>query len=290
LLDQFMQPIPPMTPGVTILVLLAAVLHAAWNAALRGGRDRFWAGTSMSFFSAAGCLLCLPFMPLPELASWPFIILSAAIHVLYSLLLVRMYRHGDFGVTYPVARGSSPMLIALGGAVLSSEFINPQHILGIVMVSAGIFTIGFGSQSLHRESVPPALATGVTIAGYSLMDGIGARHATHALSYTVWMMMLQGMGLTLVFLFLRRNADQGLFTGRSAKDIVQAVGAGIISVTGYGIVIWAMKKNPMGMVSALRETSVLFAAILGRLFLGEAFTARKIIAALLIGVGAICLK
>jgi drug/metabolite transporter (DMT)-like permease len=279
-----------MTPGVTMLVLFAAVLHASWNAALRGGRDRFWAGTSMSFFSAAGCLLCLPFMPLPAFASWPYIILSAVIHVLYSLLLVRMYRHGDFGVTYPVARGSSPMLIALGGAVLSSEFIAPHQVVGIVMVSTGIFTIGFGSQSLHRESVPPALATGLTIAAYSLTDGIGARHASHAVSYTVWMMMLQGMGLTGIFLFLRRNSAQGLFVGRAPKDLMQAVGAGVISVTGYGIVIWAMKKNPMVMVSALRETSVLFAAILGRLFLGEPFTARKIIAALLIGAGAICLK
>ena len=279
-----------MTPGVTLLVLLAAVLHASWNAALRGGRDRLWAGTSMSFFSAAGCLLCLPFIPFPELASWPYIILSATIHVLYSLLLVRMYRHGDFGVTYPVARGSSPMLIALGGAVLSSEFIALHHVVGIVMVSVGIFTIGFGSQSLHRESVPPALATGLAIAAYSLTDGIGARHATNSVSYTVWMMMLQGMGLTAVFLFLRRNTARGLFAGRSARDIAQAIGAGAVSVTGYGIVIWAMKKNPMGMVSALRESSVLFAAILGRLFLGEPFTARKIIAAILIGGGAFCLK
>jgi drug/metabolite transporter (DMT)-like permease len=243
----------------------------------------------MSFFSAAGCLLAIPFLSVPQRGSWPYIILSSIIHVFYSLLLVRMYRQGHFGVTYPVARGSSPLLIMLGGALLGSEWIAPVHIAGILLVSSGIFILGCSNEHLHRESVPPALATGATIAVYSLVDGLGVRRAGNAVSYTAWMMMLQGLSMALVFVVLRVGQDEGLFTGRSGKELAQAVGAGLISVIGYGIVIWAMKSSPMGMVSALRETSVLFAAVLGRFFLQESFNARKLLAAGLICLGAICL-
>jgi drug/metabolite transporter (DMT)-like permease len=278
-----------MTAGVAGLVLLAAVMHASWNAALRGGRDVFWGGAAMSFFSGTACLLVVSFLPFPKSASWLCIFLSGLIHIAYSLLLVRMYREGDFGVTYPVARGSSPLLIALGGAVLSSELVAPVRFVGIVLVSAGIFTIAVSRDQLHREGIPPAIATGVAIAAYSLTDGLGARRSGNTVSYTAWMMMLQGAGMALVFRVMRRRDGPGLFSGRPARELWKAGGAGLVSVLGYGIVIWAMTKSPMGLVSALRETSVLFAAILGRIFLREPFTARKVLAAILIGAGIICL-
>jgi drug/metabolite transporter (DMT)-like permease len=244
----------------------------------------------MSLSSGIGCLLVIPFLPLPDRASWPHIILSALIHVIYSLLLVRMYRQGDFGVTYPVARGSSPLLIALGGMVLGAEFVSTVSAIGIVLVSAGIFTLARGGEQLHGKNVSAALATGISIAAYSLTDGLGARVAGNAASYAAWMMLLYGLSMPWVFMALRRGSGAGLFAHRSRKDLAQAVGGGLVSVLGYGIVIWAMKYSPMGMVSALRETSVLFAAILGRIFLGEAFTVKKVAAAILIGAGAICLR
>lgn len=278
-----------MTSGVAALVLLAAVMHASWNAALRSGRDRLWAGAMMSFAAALAALLVIPFWPLPERASWPFIILSASIHIIYSLSLVRMYRLGDFGVTYPVARGSSPLLIALGGAVFSAEFVAPINIAGIVLVSAGIFSLARGTNGFHKESVPAALITGLSIAAYSLADGLGVRRTGNAAAYTAWMTVLHGLAMPCVFLLVRREGARNLFTGRSGKDWIQAVGGGVVSVAGYGIVIWAMKHSPMGMVSALRETSVLFAAVLGRLFLGEPFTTRRVVSAVLIVAGAVCL-
>lgn len=278
-----------MTPGVAALVLLAAVMHASWNAALRGGKDRLWSGSAMGFSAALACLAVVPFLPLPLRPSWSHIGLSATIHVGYILLLVRMYRHGDLGVTYPVARGSSPLLITLGGAILGGEIVSPLNGLGVVLVSGGIFTLAFGGGQLHRESVPVALATGATIAAYSLTDGLGARVSGNAAAYTAWMMLLHGMVMPLVFASLRKGGALALFAGRSRRDWLQAAASGIISVVGYGVVIWAMKRGSMGMVSALRETSVLFAAVLGRIFLGEPFTARKIIAASLIVAGAICL-
>jgi drug/metabolite transporter (DMT)-like permease len=278
-----------MTLNVSLLVLMAAVMHASWNAALRSGRDRFWTGCAMSLFSASGCLLTIPFLPIPHRECWGYIIASSVVHVFYNLLLVRMYRRGHFGVTYPVARGSSPLLITLGATILSSELISRIHLVGVVLVSAGILVLALSSESLHRESIAPALSTGASIAIYSLVDGLGVRRSGNALSYTVWMMMLQGVSMALVFLAVRPKADAGLLAGRSARDLTQAGCAGLVSVTGYGIVIWAMKGTPMGMVSALRETSVLFAAIIGRLFLQEPFNARKVLAAILISLGAICL-
>jgi len=278
-----------MTSGVVALVLLAAVMHASWNAALRGGRDRLWSGSAMGFSAALACLLAIPFLPLPLLPSWPHIALSAAIHVGYTLLLVRMYRQGDLGVTYPVARGSSPLLITLGGAFLGGEIISPIHGAGVALVSAGIFTLAFGGGHLHRASIPAALATGVAIAAYSLTDGLGARVSGNAVAYTAWMMLLHGMAMPVVFSSRRRKGKLALFTGRSHRDWMQAAAGGIISLTGYGVVIWAMKHASMGMVSALRETSVLFAAFLGRVFLGEPFTTPKIVAAIMIVAGAICL-
>jgi drug/metabolite transporter (DMT)-like permease len=278
-----------MTLTVSALVLLAAILHASWNAALRSGGDRLWTGSAMGMFSATSCGLAIFFLPVPARASWGYILASAIIHVFYNLLLVRMYRRGHFGVTYPVARGTSPMLITLGATVLSSEVISPTHLTGIVLVSAGILILAGGNERVHRDSIAPALATGVSIATYSLVDGLGVRRSGNALSYTAWMMMLQGISMALVFLVLRGTADKGLFVGRSAGDLARAGSAGLISVVGYGIVIWAMKITPMGMVSALRETSVLFAAVIGRLFLEEAFNTRKLLAAILICLGAICL-
>ncbi len=279
-----------MPPHVALFVLLAAVMHASWNAALRSGRDRLWASMAMSFSSAVACLFAIPFLPIPAPASWPHILLSAFIHIIYSLLLVRMYRHGDFGVTYPVARGSSPLLIAIGGAALSAEWVSPLSWLGIALVSSGIFTLARSGAHFDRKSVPAALTTGLAIASYSLTDGLGARLAGNAASYTAWMMTLYGAAMPCVFLWIRRGGEQGFLRDRSRRDMIQAVGGGIVSAVGYGIVIWAMKYSAMGMVSALRETSVLFAAVLGRVFLGEPFTARKVVAAILIAGGAVCLR
>lgn len=243
----------------------------------------------MSFCSAIACLVAIPFLPLPTPASWPCILLSAIIHVFYQLLLVRMYREGDFGVTYPVARGSSPLLISLGGAVLTAEYMNTLNVIGVILVSAGIFMLATGGHHLHRKSVPAALATGVSIAAYSLTDGLGVRLSGNAVAYTAWMMLLCGSTMPLVFMWLRKDGIDGLTKDRSGKDFVQVAGGGLISILGYGIVIWAMEHTTMGLVSALRKTSVLMAAILGRLLLGEAFTRRKAASAALIGAGAVCL-
>ncbi len=278
-----------MTSGVTALVLLAAVMHASWNVALRGGKDRLWSGAAMSFSAGLVCLVAVVFLPGPKSPSWGYIAVSALIHIAYQFLLVRMYEEGEFGVTYPVARGASPLLIALGGEVFMAEYLDALHLMGVVLVSAGIFALARGSHPLHRSSVLAALATGVSIAAYSLVDGKGGRVAGSAASYTAWMMLLCGLSMPAIAWGVRKRSGLKFFQEHSVREFWTAAGGGFISVLGYGIVIWAMQRTPLGMVSALRETSVLFAAVFGKILLREPFTARKIVSASLIGAGVLCL-
>lgn len=280
-----------MMAGVAALVLLAAVMHASWNVLLRSGQDRLWSGAAISVSAGVACLIAVPFLPLPHRASWFCIVLSAVIHVGYQLLLVKMYQAGEFGITYPVARGSSPLLISLGGAVLANEYLDSRRLLGVILISGGILTLAAGSHQVHRESILAALATGISIALYSLTDGIGGRLAGNAPSYTAWVTILCGIGVPAVSLWIRKQTGgPPLFRRTTRVDALGAFGGGVISVVAYGIVIWAMQRTPMGVVSALRETSVLFAAFLGRVFLGEPFTIKKTVAAALICAGLFCLR
>lgn len=277
-----------MTPGVVALVLFAAFLHATWNAMLRGGRDRFWAACVMGFAGGLAGVVTAFFVPLPNRASWLCVLISAVIHIVYQLLLVRMYRQGDFGHTYPVARGSSPLLIALGGLLLASEHLRAAIVIGIVLVSLGIFTLALGGEADFKH-ISAALATGLSIAVYSVTDGLGVRLSGNAVSYTAWMVIGYGLPMPLIYWLLRRGRRER-FWRAAPKDFAVAVGGGLLSIGGYGIVIWAMAHAPMGPVSALRETSVLFAVLLGCVFLREPFTWRKGVSALLIVGGAVCLN
>lgn len=275
-----------MPVSVLALVLLAAFIHASWNALLRGGADRFRTNALMTLSGALFALLCIPFLPLPAPASWPYILASGLTHFIYCLLLVRMYREGDLGHTYPIARGTSPLLVSLGGLLLAQERLSPAVILGIVLVSLGIFALSLGGH-LRRGHFLTALLVGVTIAIYSVIDGLGVRHSGHAPSYTAWMVLLYGLMMPLFFLIVRRGRH---VLPTSRRELLAGLGGGIISVVGYGIVIWAMGNAPMGPISALRETSVLFAILLGSLFLREKLTLQKLSAALLILTGAALLQ
>jgi drug/metabolite transporter (DMT)-like permease len=199
-----------------------------------------------------------------------------------------MYRQGDFGHTYPIARGSSPLLIAMGGFFLASERLHGATVLGIILVSLGILMLAFGGE-VHAEHVSAALTTGAAIAIYSVTDGLGVRLSGNALAYTTWMVIGYGLPMPLIFLFVRRKQGGRLFQG-PPRDFAKAAGGGVLSIVGYGIVIWAMEHAPMGPVSALRETSVLFAVLLGCGYLREPFTWRKALSSVLIVTGAICLN
>jgi drug/metabolite transporter (DMT)-like permease len=265
------------------LVLFAALLHAGWNALLRGGADRLWSMTIMCIAIAVTCVVAAAFMVPPAAASWGYAVLSAVLHVGYNLFLVRSYRVGDLGQVYPISRGSSPALIALGAAVFAGESIAPGVLLGIALVSGGIISLAFRGRKLSVPSLPYALGTGCFIAAYSVVDGIGARLSGAPLAYTVWMCALWGVLMPMVYIGLRDA--RSLFSVR--PGIFSAAAGGLVSLLAYGIVIYAMNEAPLGAVSALRETSVLFAALIGAIFLGETLTARRILACAVIVCGTI---
>jgi len=271
------------------LVLFAALLHASWNALLHGNRDRFLSMTWMSIAIAAIATLIIPFTPLPAAAAWPYIVASGLVHIGYNASLVRAYRRGDLAQAYPIARGSSPLLVTLGAALFAHEAIGPLRAIGIVMISGGIIAIALEAGSVSRAGVLAALTTGATIALYTVIDGIGVRlSGGEALAYTAWMFLFYWL---MPVLFVAMRGVSALWT--PIRSTPMAVGSslmgGVVSVAAYGIVIWAMQSGAMGTVSALRETSVVFAVLIGRMFLGEAVSGKRWLACMVVAAGAICL-
>ena len=273
-----------MSPGIVALVLGAAVLHASWNALLRGRSDLLWSITMMSIASSLVAIPGILLLPPPAAASWPYIAVSAVLQVGYSLFLVQAYRMGEFSQVYPIARGSAPLLVTLGAAILAGERPSLVSLLGIALVCGGIISLARrGGVSLR--AVVPALATGAFIASYGVCDGIGSRLSGSALAYAAWIFLLYGASLPLITLSPKRRPK----AWPARAETLKALGGGAIAMLGYSTVVWAMSLSPMGPVAALRETSILFAALIGRLFLGETLTLRRIAACLAITIGAVCL-
>jgi len=272
-----------LNPFSIVLVLSAAFLHASWNALLRGGADR---AQSMAIMNAtlglAGVVLLL-IAGLPAPASWPYVVASGVLHWIYVALLVVTYRSGDLGETYPVARGSSPALVALGGSIFAGEWMNLPGILGVGLVCGGIFMLAAAKGRLRHMNLPWALATGVSIAAYTVVDGIGVRASGNWLGYTA---AIFAFFIAVPLWFLARSGTT--FFKAPANEVAKAVGGGLISIAAYGAIIWAMRDSAMGAVSALRETSVVFAALLGAVFLRERLTGWRIAACCIIAAGAAC--
>ncbi|MBO1358916.1 EamA family transporter [Acetobacter sacchari] len=275
-----------MSIGISLIVLLAALLHASWNALLRAGSDRLWSMTIMCVAIAIVCAGLAPFVPAPAKASWEYALLSALLHVGYNLFLVRTYRSGDLGQTYPISRGSSPVLVSIGAMLFAGEFPDPIGAFGVMLVSGGIGSLALQGRTIGWGSLPYAFGTGCFIAAYSVTDGIGVRLSGSPIGYTVWMCLLWGVMAPPVYAVLRDWPS----LMRDRRETAIAAGGGIVSLVAYGIVIFAMSWGPMASVSALRETSVVFAALIGRIFLSERLTTWRIVACCVVALGAILIS
>ena len=270
-------------------VLLAALLHASWNAMLHSNRDRFLSMTWMSIAIAAISTLVVLFVPWPAQAAWPYIVASGLVHIVYNVTLVRAYRRNDLAQAYPVARGSSPLLVTLGAALVAHEAIGPLHALGIVMISGGIIAIALQGQHVSRAGLLAALTTGVTIAIYTVIDGIGVRlSGGQALAYTAWMFMFYWL-MPVLFVAVRGLTALWEPVRETPLSVGSSLIGGVVSIAAYGIVIWALQSGAMGAVSALRETSVVFAVLIGRVFLRETVNAKRWLACMIVAAGAVCL-
>ncbi|HEX7969310.1 MAG TPA: EamA family transporter [Stellaceae bacterium] len=277
-----------MTGWVVALVLATAVLHAGWNAVLRHGADRLWTSALLALGDGAAAALGLLLVPLPSAASLPFIVASFFIHTAYRLLLAAAYRWGELGAVYPSARGSAPLLVTSGAALFAGEHLSPPALAAIAVISLGIIGLaqhGLGG-AMPRHTLAVALATGVTIASYSVMDGIGSRLSGNSFSYVFWLEASEALPWPFILLLARGT----LRSGRAARgDGWRALLGGAVSMIGYSLVVWAMTLAPLGIVSALRETSVVFAALIGWLFLGERLSWRRVGACGVIAAGIMAL-
>lgn len=274
-----------MSAVVIGLALFAAILHAAWNAFLRNGGDRLWTVTVMSF---ASTIFALPFLfiyPIPAPGAWLYIVLSAVLQVGYSVFLVAAYRNGELGQVYPIVRGTVPLLVTSGGFIITGDELNLYQIAGVVLVAAGIMSLALGKGRASTSSILFALATGAIIAAYATVDSIGVRQTGRSGAYTAWVLVLYGAFLPMAFIFLRRR----LVVDFRAADTWKALGGGLVAMVAYGVVVAAFGLGPAGPITALRETSVVFAVLIRWMFLGEALTARRTLACIIVAAGAILL-
>lgn len=273
----------PLTLG---LVLLAAVLHAAWNAVVKGGDVLL----RMALVGATATVCALPLAaasPVPDRASWGYLAGSAVVHQAYYILLVLGYRIGDLSQVYPVARGSAPLLVAVGAYLAADEALSPIGIAAVVLICAAIMSLSLTSVTPGDvRAVLFALATGVMIAAYSVLDGLGGRAAGDVGGYVAWLFVLEGVPFVVVVLILRRHG----LTAALRRQAPTAVPGGAAAFVAYGVVIWAMSRTPMTYVSALRETSVIVAAFIGTRMLDEPLGGRRIAAAAVIAVGVVVLQ
>lgn len=274
-----------MSATVVSLALFAAILHAAWNAFLRNGGDRFWTITVMSF---AGTIVAFPFLfiyPLPTSVAWPYIVLSALLQVGYSLFLIAAYRSGELGQVYPIVRGTVPLLVTSGGFLITGDRLNLDQIAGVVLVAVGILSLVLGRGRASTSSILFALAAGAIIAAYATVDSIGVRQVGQSGAYTAWVLVLYGTLLPVIFIAMRGK----LAVDVRSPDTWKALAGGVVATAAYGVVIAAFSLGPAGPITALRETSVIFAVLIGWLFIGETLTLRRIVACLIVAVGAILL-
>jgi drug/metabolite transporter (DMT)-like permease len=268
-------------------VLVAALLHALWNSFVKAGRDRL---ASIAVISATGGLLSAPvaaFTAWPGMTSVPFLAGTVVTHLVYYYCLINAYRFGDLSRVYPLARGLAPPIVAVGAALVAGEWLTGREVIGIVLVSCGIASlVGGGGAAEDRRAVWFAAATGGMIAVYTIIDGLGARHARQALGYIAWMNICESAALLLVARGWRGPSIWTALRGELPRTIV----AGVMATLGYGIVIYAMSRGAMAHVSALRETSVVIAALIGTWALGEPGALARIAAAVIVAAGVVVMN
>ncbi|HVP34014.1 MAG TPA: DMT family transporter [Steroidobacteraceae bacterium] len=271
-----------MRPLVIALPLGAAVLHATWNAALRSSADRLWFVTVMSFATTCAAVPLVLLLPAPLKGSWVLLGLSALLQVVYSVLLAYAYALGELGQIYPIVRGSVPLLVSAGAFLLAGQRLGSLALLGIALISAAI--ISQASRHAERRALTHAIVTALFVAAYVTADALGVRLAGNPQSYAAWIWVIYGVLMPLGFFLLRRRIVP---SGHQARDTAKAIAGGLLSFGSYGAIIAALALGNVGPIAALRETSIVFSALIGRVFLGEALTWRRALVCLSVTAGAV---
>ena len=276
-----------MPADIMTLVLAAALFHALWNAVVKGAGDRVITFGLIILGQTLPALLIAPFVPLPSASALPYLLLSVIIHWGYYYFLISAYRFGDLSLIYPIARGLTPILVALGALFILGEILTFLSWLGLVLISLGILILAW-TATFEKKSflgILLALGTSLMIAGYSVVDGMGVRLTEHALSYIAWLFIIEA--IAIVAIFVPRRIRLRMLTRR---QIWTGITGGIMASLAYGLVLIAKTHAPIAMVSALRETSVVFASLIGLMVFGEGPATWRLIAALIVVIGVIAMS
>lgn len=278
-----------MAADVMLVVLLGALLHAAWNGLIRGSTDRSLDTVIIVTGAALIAACALPFVPLPAAASWPFLLASGVIHVVYFLLLGLSYRHGELSFAYPIMRGSAPAASALLAALVLAEVPAAGGWLGVLLISCGVMLLAGDSWrrgALQGRGVLYALATAGTVVIYTVVDGVGVRLSGHAAAYTGWVFILTALPLSALFLIRDGAATRTYMKTHWRRGLA----GGACTLTSYALALWAMTQAPIALVAALRETSVVFGTLFAVTLLGERVTRTRWIAILVVVAGAVAIR
>lgn len=272
-----------MTTFVLLAVLGSAFLHALWNSLVKTGASRLGAMVILSVFEVPIGLAVALFRDAPALGVLPWVAASGLAHFFYKLFLTYAYERGDLSRVYPIARGTAPLVVALVGGLFLADRIEAQEYLGIAVLGLGILLMAQGvfASGENRRLIPFALGAAAATATYTLIDGQGARVAGDAVGYVAWIFIADGLGFAVAMLLWKGRA----VLPRETRPWATGAVAAAASYGAYGISVWAMTLAPIALVAALRETSILFAVLIGWLAFGERMTQAKAVAAAVIVAG-----
>ncbi len=267
-------------------MLGAALLHASWNAILKSGREPLM---DTALIALAGTLVTLPllaFAPTPDPASWPYLATSVAVHLGYYSALAGAYKAGDLSHGYPIMRGVAPLLVAAASLFWFGEALSPGAWAGVLLISGGVLYLGMAGGGASRRATGWALLNALIIGVYTIADGSGVRLSGSAVGYVVWLHLLMGLPFGLAVMAIERR----VFLRHAAKHWWRGVAGAVLSGLSYGIALWAMTRAPVAVVAALRETSVIFAALIGAWLLKEGHLKERLWGAAAVLAGLIALK
>jgi drug/metabolite transporter (DMT)-like permease len=280
--------VPELSLGVTLAVLGAAAAHATWNAMIKSSRNVLLDTTLVVLFAGVATAPFLPFVEAPAAAVWPYIIASMALHIGYYVALVGAYRAGDLSHGYPIMRGVAPLIVSVCALAWLGEAPRPMVWLGVLLICGGVLSLGLAGFHWRESRVSTrwALANAVIIATYTLVDAAGVRTAGRPETYVVWLFTLDALPFSLLIMWLKRNQ----LVPYARRFWLRGLVGGMLSAAAYGVVLWAMTRAPVAAVAALRETSVIFAALIGAWLLKEGHLARRVAGAATVAAGVIALK
>jgi drug/metabolite transporter (DMT)-like permease len=295
-----LDPSSTLSVAVTLAVIAAAVTHAAWNAIAHGIKDQTLA---FALIGVGGMAVGIPLVivaALPRAECWPYLLGSVAIHVFYNLLLMQCYRLGEFSQVYPLARGTSPLVVTILAAIFVHEHPALPHVAGVLVVSTGLAVLVLAGRrprlaggsgevdppGKQRAAFAAAVGTGLTIAAYTTVDGVGVRLSASPVGYIGWLMLLESLCVPMFAVFRRRD----VLLKQPKRILTAGLAAGALSVLAYGLVLWAQTRGALAPIAALRETSVIFGAIIGTLVFREPFGRTRIAATVLVAAGIVLLN